>query len=122
MYTVGIDMTTISRIEKSLSKKGFAQFVYGNRELELFYGEKPKFSSLAANFSAKEALGKALGTGVRNFELSEVQVLRTEQGKPYFVFSGKALKIMEDKGYTAEISLSHEGDFAIAMVILQSPI
>lgn len=120
MYTIGVDLTTISRIEKSLEKPGFANFAYGEKELELFYSSKPKVSSLAANFAAKEAFGKALGTGVRNFNLNEVQVLRQENGQPYFKFSGKALDIVLKGGYIPQLSLSHEGDLAIATVILQT--
>lgn len=118
MYKIGVDMTTISRIEKSLDKPNFAKYVYTKNELREFYNiSKPKFSSLRANFAAKEALSKALGTGIRNFELNEVEVLRDELGCPYFNFYGKAAEIMLK--YNAQVSLSHENDTAIAMVILE---
>ena len=56
MYNIGIDMTTVSRIEKSCQKENFRHHVFTQAELDLFYTgrEKPKFSSLAANFAAKE--------------------------------------------------------------------
>ena len=121
MYKIGVDMTTISRIEKSLAKPNFAQRVYTENELREFYNlPKPKFSSLRANFAAKEALSKALGTGIRNFELNEVEILRDKLGCPYFNFYGKAAEIMH--GYSAQVSLSHEKDTAIAMVILEKKI
>lgn len=120
MYTIGTDLTTISRIEKSLSRQSFAQFVYGQDELNMFFRlPKPKYASLAANYAAKEAFSKALGTGVRNFNLNEVQVLRSERGQPYFAFSGRALDIILKGGYTAKVSLSHEGDLAMATVLLE---
>lgn len=120
MYTIGIDMTTISRIEKSCEKENFRSFVFSQKELEMFYArEKPKFSSLAANFAAKEAFSKALGTGVRGFSLNEVEILRDEMGAPYLSFSGKAAQIVFEGGYTAQVSLSHEGDKAIAVVLLE---
>ena len=90
MYGIGTDIITISRIEKSLEKPSFLTKVYGEREIALFAGEKLKVNSLAANFAAKEAFGKALGTGVRGFELYEVEILRDELGKPYFHLSGRA--------------------------------
>ena len=120
MYSIGIDMTTISRIKKSLEKGSFAAHVFSEKELELFnYPEKPAYRSLAANFAAKEALGKALGTGVSGFSLNEVSVLRNEAGMPYFEFSGRAAGIMLKGGFDAKVSLSHEGDNAIAVVLLE---
>ena len=120
MYTTGIDITTVSRIEKSCEKESFRSFVFTEKELELFYNrEKPKFSSLAANFAAKEAFGKALGTGVRGFNLNEVEILRDDMGAPYFNFYGRASEIILAGGYTAQLSLSHEKDTAIAIVLLE---
>ena len=96
MYKIGIDMTTVSRIEKSCGKESFRNYVFTKGELDLFYNnrEKPKYSSLAANFAAKEAFSKALGTGIRGFDLSEVEILRDELGAPYFNFYGKAADIV----------------------------
>ncbi len=120
MYTIGIDMTTVSRIEKSCEKPGFCTHVFTQAELDAFYHrEKPKFSSLAANFAAKEAFSKALGTGIRDFSLNEVEILRDSLGAPYFNFYGKAAAIVFENGYTAQVSLSHEGDSAIAMVLME---
>ena len=120
MYNIGIDMTTVSRIEKSCQKESFRKHVFTENELALFFDkEKPKYASLAANFAAKEAFAKALGTGVRNFNLNEVEILRDELGAPYFNFYGKVAEIVLSKEYTAKVSLSHEGDSAIAMVLLE---
>ena len=120
MYTIGTDITTISRIAKSCEKESFRNYVFTEKELELFYNrEKPKFSSLAANFAAKEAFSKALGTGVRGFSLNEVEILRDGLGAPYFNFYGKAADTVLKNGYEAKVSLSHEGDSAIAFVLLE---
>ena len=121
MYKIGIDMTTVSRIEKSCGKESFRNHVFTQNELDLFYNnrEKPKYSSLAANFAAKEAFSKALGTGIRGFDLNEVEILRDELGAPYFNFYGKAAETVFKNGYKASVSLSHEDDKAIAMVLLE---
>ena len=120
MYKIGIDMTTVSRIEKSCQKPSFLTHVFTKGELDAFYNrEKPKFASLAANFAAKEAFSKALGTGIRDFSLNEVEILRDKLGAPYFNFYGKAVEIVAQGGYSAQVSLSHEGDMAIAMVLLE---
>ena len=121
MYKIGIDMTTVSRIEKSCGKESVRNHVFTKGELDLFYNnrEKPKYSSLAANFAAKEAFSKALGTGIRGFDLNEVEILRDELGAPYFNFYGKAAEIVFKCDYKASVSLSHEEDKAIAMVLLE---
>ncbi len=118
MYKIGVDITTVSRIEKSCEKESFRQFVFSEKELDLFYNrQKPKFASLAANFAAKEAFSKALGTGIRGFKPREVEILRDELGAPYFNFYGNAADIVIKNGYSFQVSLSHEGDSAIAFVI-----
>ena len=120
MQGIGVDMATVSRFKHSLENPKFANFVYSEREQDLFLKrERPKYNSLAANFRAKEAFSKALGTGVRNFSLKEVEILRDELGKPYFNFYGRAADIMLKNGYVRQVSLSHEGDSAIAFVLLE---
>ena len=120
MYTIGVDITTVSRVKKSCEKESFRNHVFSPGEMEMFFNrEKPKFSSLAANFAAKEAFSKSIGTGIRYFNLNEVEVLRDAQGAPYFNFYGRAAQIVFEKGYRFQLSLSHEGDTAIAMVLAE---
>ena len=120
MYGIGVDIVSVDRIAKSLEKEGFLRKVYGEREIALFASEnRIKTNSLAANFAAKEAFSKALGTGVRGFELAEVEILRDEMGKPYFYLSGAAKQIAEDKNLSFQLSLSHEKDKAIAFVVAE---
>ena len=96
MYGIGIDMTSVSRIEKSMSKENFREFVFTKKELEMFFEtEKPKYKSLAANFRAKEAFAKALGTGVRGFNLNEIEILRDGMGAPYMNFYGRAKRCFD---------------------------
>ncbi|WP_255575751.1 holo-ACP synthase [Caproiciproducens faecalis] len=73
--------------------------------------------SVAASFSAKEAFSKAVGTGVRGFWLSEVELLREENGKPYLKLSGSALKIVKDRKISLQVSVTHTKEYASAVVI-----
>ena len=121
MYGIGTDIITVSRIEKALQKPGFIDRVYGEKEKSLFVQDgKPKVNSLAANFAAKEAFGKALGTGVRGFDLFEVEALRDDLGKPYFYLTGRAKQLAESKNLVFHLSLSHEGDRAIAFAVAET--
>ncbi len=119
MYGIGVDTTTISRIEKSMQRENFINHVFSKNEITLFISQnKIKYPSFAANFAAKEAFSKALGTGVRGFNLNEVEILRNEIGAPYFNFTGKAKEIIDNLNLSAMISLTHENDTATAFVIL----
>lgn len=120
MYGIGVDIVSTDRIEKSLERESFIKRIYSPAEIALFISEnKIKTNSLAANFAAKEAFSKALGTGVRGFDFDEVQILRDELGAPYFEFSGRAKQIVESKNLKCKVSLSHEKDKAIAFVVLE---
>lgn len=114
MISNGIDLVEISRIEKSIQSEGFKHKVFGEDELKYLEGKKAQ--SYAAAFAAKEAFGKAMGTGIVGFSLSEVQVLHESTGKPYFKLSGRAKALCESKGYSLALSLTHTEKYAAAMV------
>ena len=76
--------------------------------------------SLAARFAAKEAFGKALGTGLSGIILKDIMVINHHNGKPEIKILGTALAALEkSKANKAHLSLTHEKDNAIAMVILE---
>jgi holo-[acyl-carrier protein] synthase len=122
MISTGIDMVEISRIEQIVSKDPrFLTRFFGTEERKIFTKKKQSktyFQSIAANFAAKEAFSKALGTGVRDFSLKEVQILRDELGAPYLLLSGKALAIAQERNVNFSVSQSHTEQHAIAIVIM----
>ena len=76
--------------------------------------------SLAVRYAAKEALGKAMGTGLKHFSLREVQVINDPRGKPEILLHGQAVKTFADfGGKRIHLSLSHELDNAVAMVVIE---
>ena len=72
---------------------------------------------MAGNWAAKEAFAKSLGTGVEDFGLSEVEVLRDKLGAPYIRLSGNAKRIADEMGLDFSVSISHTSELAIATVI-----
>ena len=77
--------------------------------------------SLAARFAAKEAFGKALGTGLTGIVLKDIMVINQHNGQPgirVFGTAGSALK--KNGANRVHLSLTHERDNAIAMVVLES--
>lgn len=112
---VGIDTVELVRIEKSLEINGFTEKVYSLKERVLLAVKKDMVPSAAANFAAKEAFSKALGTGVRGFALNEVSVLRDSLGAPYIELSGRAKEVA--KGLEFSVSITHTDSVATAIVI-----
>ena len=114
MITNGIDLIEIKRIEKSLQSESFLNEVYGADERKELEGKRAE--SYAAAFCAKEAFSKALGTGVRGFLLSEVEVLHKENGMPYLKLSGRAKEKAEEMNLEFSLSITHTDEYAAAVV------
>lgn len=121
IYGIGVDTASAARLEKSMAREHFVQRVFGPEERALLQGHSSarRAETAAANFAAKEALAKALGTGLSGFVWVQAQALREQSGAPYFAFSGQLAKTMRQKGLVAHLSLTHEGGFATAFVVLE---
>lgn len=122
MLSVGIDTVEISRIEKSTQNPRFIKKVYGQNELAELAARSMPPQSLAACFCAKEAFGKALGTGIRGFKLTEVELLHKKNGKPYIKLSGNAKALAEsickDLENGIQVSVTHTKEIASVIVII----
>ena len=117
---IGNDIIEIERIEKAISKESFKNKVYTQRELENIEKRGDRVETYAGIFSAKEAISKAIGTGVREFSLTDLEILNDDLGKPYVVVSEKLDKILKTKkeDYQIEISISHSKKYATAMAVI----
>lgn len=110
---IGIDIVAIARIEKLLNK-------FGEKAKDKFLTPEEKNllktpSSVAGVYAAKEAFSKAIGTGIgKECSFKDIIILKNEKNKPYF--SEKTLKKFNLK--KADVSISHDGGFAIAAVII----
>lgn len=114
---LGTDIVEISRIKKALENESFKLRVYTSREIEEL--EKKgvnKYSSYAGRFCAKEAISKAVGTGVRGFNLVDIEILGDELGKPRVYLHGNLKEILAGKN--VEISISHCKEYATAVAII----
>lgn len=117
MYSVGIDLVEIARLKRSSNSENFMKRVFSKKEKALFLSKSNPYPSMAGNWAGKEAFSKALGTGVRDFSLNEVSVLRDELGKPYIELYGKALEIAQSRNLQFSISITHTKELAEAVVI-----
>ena len=114
---IGIDLVDLNRFESSLNRtSGLANRLFTDREIQ--QGSSRNIAlHLAGRFAAKEALAKALGVPP-GISWHEVEVLRLEGGRPSFEFNGGISALVSGK--TVNLSISHDGGFVIAMVIIES--
>ncbi len=116
----GVDIIEIARIQAVLDRRGerFLKRVFSDLEILECHG---RAEALAIRFAAKEAVSKALGTGIGPISWQEVETLHKWSGEPYLVLHGAAQKIAEELGLTVwAVSLSHSRENAIAVVVATS--
>lgn len=123
---IGTDICRIARVAESAARSSrFVEKVLGPDELEQYRlrGERsPERAAryLATRWAAKEALGKALGTGVvPPMTLATAQVLNNASGKPEFAYSGALAEHMLRQRLTAQVTVSDEAEYAVAFVIVE---
>ena len=114
-------MVEVDRIRKSRENHGdhFLEKVFTEEEREYCLGMSDPDPHLAARFAAKEAVLKALGTGLRDgIDWKDITVTRNDLGAPGVVLVGRAAEIAAELGISGwRISLSHAGGFAMASVM-----
>ena len=113
---IGIDIVSISRIEKSITKfgdKAKNRFMTPN-EQKLH----TKTASIAAIWASKEAFSKAIGTGIGSeFSFLDIEILKDKKGKPIINILNSNLKT-KLKNKKIDISITHDGGFSIAAIII----
>ena len=117
---IGTDIIEIDRIEEGIKKNTLLlQRIFTEREIEVFQSKKLRYETIAANFAVKEAVSKAIGTGLRGFSFNDIEVLRDELGKPYVEVSQKVVDVIGYEAFTFNVSISHNKTMAVAFVILE---
>lgn len=119
MLSVGVDIVEIDRVGAVVDrwKEKFLSRVYTETELRYCRGRLPE---LAARFAGKEAISKALGTGIRGLSWKEMEIIPDPLGKPLVRLHGRAQSRADALGLREfAISLSHSRDYAVAMVVAQ---
>jgi holo-[acyl-carrier protein] synthase len=121
---VGCDVLDVARVKKELMKKGggLRDKVFTPEEIKYATGKRFPERHLAARFAAKEALLKALGTGLRGkLAWKDIEVKNGPLGKPEMVLRGQAKALAKTLGVKRIfLSLSHTHGLAQASVILES--
>ena len=123
IFGTGIDIVDITRFERLLEEGNVRLFqrLFTVHELEYCAGKARSAQHYALRFAAKEAFLKACGLGLREgLTWHDVEVVNDTLGKPELRLHGKALQIFTDMDLSKTFaSLSHDGNFAVAMVVLE---
>ena len=122
MKGIGTDIVAIGRFTAILERQGekFIERVLTPAERETYRLRGEPISFLAKRFAAKEAIAKALGTGIgRGVSFQHIEISNNSEGAPQVVLSAGALSAAQALGGgTVLLSLSDETDYAIAYATL----
>lgn len=102
---IGVDIVKISRIEKIYEKyeEKFLQKIFNDSEIEILKNKNFRIQSIAGFYATKEAVSKALGTGIGQTAFKDIEI-----------FYKGAVPYAKAKGYIYNVSISHDGGMAIA--------
>ncbi len=111
---LGTDIVLIGRVVKAASNQRFIDKYYSEKEKELI-NKNIRYS--ASNFCAKESFVKALGTGFRNIDPKEIEILRNELGQPYISLIGELKTKFQDMNIF--VSISHSDEYVTSTVVIE---
>jgi holo-[acyl-carrier protein] synthase len=117
---IGADLCMISRMKRAARSERFVERIFSGEEIEYANSRGEPERHLASAFAAKEALAKATGLGLFGLGLNSSWVRRTEAG-PELMCADELRSRLGERGVDRFwLSLTHEGDYALAFVVLES--
>ena len=123
IYGIGVDLCSIRRVQNIKDLNKFANKILTSDEIEYLdtLVQKNSVNYLAKQFAAKEALSKALGTGlIGDVKLNLIEIDRDQSGKPYIKMNDHMKTLLSKIGVNSTfVSLADDSDFAVATVILE---
>ena len=123
IYGIGIDLCSIRRVQNIKDLNKFANKILTSGEIKHLntLDQKNSVNYLAKQFAAKEALSKALGTGlIGDVKLNLIEIDRDQPGKPYIKMNDHMKTLLSKIGVNSTfVSLADDSDFAVATVILE---
>ena len=120
MLASGIDIVDLDRFARAIERHGerFCRRIFTSQELRFCAGH---VNRLAGRFAVKEAVAKALGTGIGDFGWTDVEVVCDGRGRPELVLHNNALVLADSKGLTQwSVSISHTNDYAVGLAVAGS--
>ena len=122
---LGMDIVEIERLAASIDRSGdsFLRHVYTAREIEAAppLSSKRRLEYLAGRWAAKEAVAKALGTGIcEKCPMREIDIVNDEAGRPVIMLTGRAAETAASKGVAVwHLTITHERNYAAATAVCE---
>jgi len=122
---IGVDIVENKRIKSLIKKKNFLVRTFGKNEILNSKKVKNKMNYFSKRFASKEALAKAIGTGISGgLHFKDIEVVNNSYGKPYYLNSSKLKKFIikkkKIKNFDLFLSISDEKEYSIAFAIIQT--
>ncbi|WAC18193.1 holo-ACP synthase [Luteolibacter sp. SL250] len=121
IHGIGIDVVEVDRIESAIARHGepFLSRLFTDAERAYCAAQKRAALHYAARFAAKEAVSKALGTGIGGEAgWLDLEIIRDPSGAPKLALHGSAAAFANDRGISEiQISLTHAKDYAAANAV-----
>ena len=123
---IGNDLLHIERMAKTYERTQgrIAQRILGHEEYQVFLARKTRnakrgMAYLCTRFAAKEAFSKGIGLGMHYpMTWQSVQTLNESSGKPYLKYSGALAQFMQERGWSAQVTITDEIEMVSAVVIV----
>lgn len=118
---IGVDVVELARID-GLSERqaAFKDKIFTPREAQDCFCPKKDVARLAGRFAVKEAVSKALGTGIGKVGWKDIETINGKNGAPEVILHGEAKRLAETLGVQSiHCSISHEKSVAVAMIIME---
>jgi len=117
---IGTDIVEIARIKRLMENSHAIDRLLTAKEAELMSSRAKPHEFFAGRFAAKEAVSKAFAVGISKCPPNEVEILNDDLGAPYVVLCDNALQLQNKlKVENIFISITHEKEYAVAMVVLE---
>lgn len=119
---IGMDIVEVARVDKAVMQESFVSRVFTPAEIAYCRGRgRQAGQSFAARFAGKEAVLKALGTGLRGGSLTEIEVLPDDLGCPQVALTGFFAEYAQKKGVKRVwMSLTHTKEYAAAQCVMEA--
>ena len=125
IFGIGNDIVNIRRIKNSIkaNNKKFINRIFTKKEITYCNSKKFFYNYFAKRFAAKEALSKALGTGIiKGIDFKDIEVQNNSKGKPFIILKGNTKRYLKkkikNKKYKIHLTLSDDSPWACATVLI----
>jgi len=119
---LGIDIQDMKRLDDKKIER-LAKKIFSESEMEAFSDiktDRRKKEFLAGHFCSKEAFYKATGKGIRDHNLRAIKIYYDENGKPGISIPEDMMKHYFKNTVQCQLSISHDGDYSVAVVLVES--